>query len=157
MHFKYQWYFFFFFVSLIPQSLYSVKYSYWITGYLNPALKNCRISGIWLSGFGSISRISRNPVRLFDLFRPTRAFVLAVSGRAVTPATLSTKGLLPSLKTSYTNPRKVFVVRSPRSNKKWGTACYMRLVFSRGQGLPYHITCKPDFLRSWPSLNSYLK
>ena len=29
------------------------------------------------------------------------------------------------------------------------------LVF--GQGLLYHRTCKPDFLCSWPSLNSYLK
>ena len=28
---------------------------------------------------------------------------------------------------------------------------------SRNQGLPYHRTCKPDFLYSWPSLNSYLK
>ena len=25
------------------------------------------------------------------------------------------------------------------------------------QGLLYHRTCKPDFLFSWPSLNSYLK
>ena len=25
------------------------------------------------------------------------------------------------------------------------------------QGLLYHRTCKPDFLCSWPSLNSYLK
>ena len=25
------------------------------------------------------------------------------------------------------------------------------------QGLLYHKTCKPDFLCSWPSLNSYLK
>ena len=29
-----------------------------LAGYPNPALKNCRISGIRISGFGSISRIS---------------------------------------------------------------------------------------------------
>ena len=28
---------------------------------------------------------------------------------------------------------------------------------SISQGLLYHRTCKPDFLFSWPSLNSYLK
>ena len=32
-------------------------------GYPNPALKNCRISGIQLSGFGSISRISGYPAK----------------------------------------------------------------------------------------------
>ena len=30
-------------------------------------------------------------------------------------------------------------------------------VLWRAQGLLYHRTCKPDFLCSWPSLNSYLK
>ena len=28
---------------------------------------------------------------------------------------------------------------------------------NKKQGLLYHRTCKRDFLRSWPSLNSYLK
>ena len=32
------------------------------------------------------------------------------------------------------------------------------IVIGQGvQGLLYHRTCKPDFLCSWPSLNSYLK
>ena len=30
-------------------------------------------------------------------------------------------------------------------------------IFREYQGLLYHRTCKPDFLCSWPSLNSYLK
>ena len=30
-------------------------------------------------------------------------------------------------------------------------------VSSYNQGLLYHRTCKPDFLCSWPSLNSYLE
>ena len=29
-------------------------------------------------------------------------------------------------------------------------------IISFAQGLLYHRTCKPDFLCSWPSLNSYL-
>ena len=44
-------------------------------GYQNPALKNCRISGIRLSGFGSISRISGYPAKSLS---GTSLFILKV-------------------------------------------------------------------------------
>ena len=35
--------------------------------------------------------------------------------------------------------------------------CSFCVIYAFLQGLLYHRTCKPDFLGSWPSLNSYLK
>ena len=38
-----------------------------------------------------------------------------------------------------------------------GGARVRKEILSSGQGLLYHRTCKPDFLCSWPSINSYLE
>ena len=71
-------------------------------------------------------------------------------------------------------PHRVFVCHPPglpwvrQSPSPFPSACWvlgslkrLPLVFASrkasNQGLLYHRTCKPDFLCSWPLLNSYLK
>ena len=43
-----------------------------------------------------------------------------------------------------------------REIRIWGKYAVLVYIYIY-QGLLYHRTCKPDFLCSWPSLNSYLK
>ena len=42
-------------------------------------------------------------------------------------------------------------------NIKYSLELMSNRIMRLNLGLLYHRTCKPDFLCSWPSLNSYLK